>query len=84
MYGEKMSEKNIFPSLRREIHILYKIRNIEGCVKFIDILTDEKSLSIVFPYYHMGDLYKFSCPTSKPAKEWQGQKVCYQLASTLL
>ena len=62
MYGEKMGEKNIFPSLRREIEILHKISKIEGCVKFVDVLTDEKSLSIVFPYYHQGDLYKFSSP----------------------
>jgi len=67
MYGEKMAEKNIYPSLKREIDILYKIRNIEGCVKFLDILTDDKSLSIVFPYYHHGDLYKYSSPNQKPA-----------------
>lgn len=34
MYGEKMAEKNIFPSLRREIKILHKILKIEGCIHF--------------------------------------------------
>ena len=60
MYGEKMAEKNIFPSIRRELKILKKIKNNPGCVRLIDILTDEKTLSLVFPYYINGDLYKYS------------------------
>jgi serine/threonine protein kinase len=69
MYGEKMAEKNIFPSLRREIKILHKILKIEGCIHFTDIIMDENSLSIVFPYYINGDLYKFSNPVNKPVEE---------------
>jgi len=76
MYGEKMAEKNIFPSIRRELKILKKIKSNPGCIKLIDIFYDEKSLSLVFPYYINGDLYKYSMPSKQPAKEWQAQKVC--------
>jgi serine/threonine protein kinase len=70
MYGEKMAEKNIFPSIRRELKILKKIKNNPGCIRVNDILFDQKSLSLVFPYYINGDLYKYSTPSKCPAKEW--------------
>lgn len=79
-----MAEKNIFPSLRREIKILHKILKIEGCIHFTDIIMDENSLSIVFPYYINGDLYKYSNPVHKPVEESVAQRVCFQLASTLM
>jgi serine/threonine protein kinase len=60
MMGEKMAEKRIFPSISREIKILQKINKIRGCIKMQDLFMDEKSLSLVFPYYLRGDLYTHS------------------------
>lgn len=45
---------------------------------------DQNSLSIVFPYYLNGDLYKYSNPVAKLVEECNAQRVCFQLASTLM
>lgn len=85
MMGEKMAEKRIFPSISREIKILQKINKIRGCIKMQDLFMDEKSLSLVFPYYSRGDLYTHSkVNPSSPLKEHIAQSICRQLVETLL
>lgn len=56
MLGVRLSEDNLFKALRSEIEILYKVKNVPGCIKLIDVLMDEESISLVFPYCQMGDL----------------------------
>jgi serine/threonine protein kinase len=55
-----MAEKNIFTSLRRELKILKEVRKVPGCVELLDIDFDDESISLVMPYYPLGDLYTYS------------------------
>jgi hypothetical protein len=57
MMGSKMAEKNIFTSVKRELKILHKIQKVKGCLRLLDVIWDEESLSLVTPYYYRGDLY---------------------------
>jgi hypothetical protein len=40
MMAKKIAEKNIFDSIKREIEILYKIQQIPGCIRTLDIIFD--------------------------------------------
>jgi serine/threonine protein kinase len=59
MLGEPITEKRLFDSIRREMQILFEVSELPGCVTLIDIVNDDESLGLVFPYYPHGDLYSF-------------------------
>ena len=85
MYGAKMAEKNVFPSIKREVKILYEIVSIKGCIQLLDVFGDHESLSLVFPYYIRGDLYRYSKISSKNCfSEQKARYICKQLVDTLI
>jgi serine/threonine protein kinase len=59
MNAKVMAEKRLFPSLKRELKILNEIINVPGCIKLVDVLYDDSSISYVFPFYPHGDLHSF-------------------------
>ena len=57
MPREKMGEKNIYSSIKRECQILFDLRAVKGCIRLLDIICQDDFLSYVFPFYPKGDLY---------------------------
>ena len=85
MMFTKMAEKNIYPSIKREIQILYDLRFISGAIRLLDMFHDEESLNLVFPYYPRSDLYRFSQVTiHRTLAEWKVQHICKELVRTLI
>lgn len=85
MMGEKMAEKNIFASIRRELQILMEIRKIKGCINLTNIYWNDDSLNLVFPYYPKGDLYHhFKCRPGHTLPQNAVQKIARQLVTSLV
>lgn len=59
MLGRPLAEKCLYPSIRREMEILLDVSELSGCVTLLDIVKDDESVGLVFPYYPHGDLYSF-------------------------
>ena len=57
MYFAKVAEKKIFPSVKRELRILREVNKLHGCIKLLDIVSTEESLTLVTNFYWRGDLY---------------------------
>lgn len=86
MLGETLSEKNLFKALRSEIEILYKAKDIPGCIQLIDVLKDEESISLVFPYCSSGDLSVYRKKvsyTTRQLNEHLARSIFKQIAKTL-
>jgi serine/threonine protein kinase len=92
MYYDKINEKNIFPSIYRELSILYRIRGVKGCMQLVDIYTVNSPLdpskqigiNLVFPYYFCGDLYHYTKKHSDGTiSESKAKHISIQLVLTL-
>ena len=80
MLGKKMAEKNIFQSVRRELKILNEVQKIDGCIKIYDLITDFTSLSLVMPWYPLGDLYIYAkVSPERVMKQKDAQHICRQM-----
>lgn len=47
------------PTLLCEIEILIEVKNIKGCIQLQDFFYDKDKISLIFPFYSNGDLYKY-------------------------
>ena len=84
MLGKKMAEKNIFQSVRRELKILNEVQKIDGCIKIFDVITDPSSLSLVMPWYPLGDLYFYAkVSPERVMKQKDAQHICRQMVQIL-
>ena len=59
MLAKNIHENKFYKNVVRELTILHDIQDVEGCIELYDVVTDDDSLSLVMPWYPLGDLYHY-------------------------